>query len=192
MQYPATAEHNNPQITPQHPLLYKCLNLVYELYGVLADDLHELHDDPLHPRFHQRIKRIREDREKIAKVLDEQYAALHPTVKTVYDAFLVRRYYHLEDWIKHVERKREKIFETLSPEFINQAAKAADISSAYMERLKQLESLFVQNPTLGMLSENQLEQYTDNELAMLKQKATYFRKLKKFGANQLDSDIHTH
>ncbi|CCW66627.1 unnamed protein product [Phytomonas sp. Hart1] len=192
MQYAGTPEHPNPQISHRHDLLYRCLKLVYELYGTLAEDLQQLHDDPLHPQFHPRIARIKSEREKIAKALDHCYTSLHPTLKTVYDAYLVRRYYHLADWITHVERKRAHILERLSPEFIQQTAKMRSLSQQLIKRLKLMESSFNANPTLGLLSSNELDEYSADELAVLQQKASYFRKMRRFGANQLDSDIHTH
>eukprot|EP00796_Vickermania_ingenoplastis_P010669 gene10669-7413_t len=192
MQYGATAEHPNPQISYRNDDLYKCLGLVYELYGVLADELQQLHDNPLHPQFHPKISRIKKDREKIAEQLDVVYGSLHPTVKTVYDAYMVRRYYFLEDWIKHVEKKRESILEKLSPEFIQQMEKARDISEHFMQRLKYVEHALYNNPVLALLPNNELQEYSENEIVMLRQKAAYFRKMKRFGANQYDSDVNTH
>lgn len=192
MQYPATQEHTNPQITPRHDDLYACLGLVYELYGSLADELQVLHDNPLHPRFHQRLARVRRDREKIAEVLDKCYADLHPTMKTVYDAFLVRRYYHLDDWATYVERKRADILERLSPEYIAQVEKMKGLSEDFIRHLKLMETVFQRSPTMGMLTPAQEEQYTEKELVILKQKVNYYRNMKQFGINQLDSDVHTH
>lgn len=192
MQYPGTVDHPNPQITPKLEMLNKVLGLCYELYGTLAEELQELHDNPLHPQFHVKIRRLKKDREQIAKVLDEHYGALHPTVKTVYDAFLVRRYYHLADWITHVEMKREHLFDTLSPQYMEQMKRQQGLSEHFIRRLKLMETAFERDPTLAMMSNTELEQYTSGELAMLKQKAAYFRKMKRFGANQLDSDVHTH
>lgn len=192
MQYSATQEHTNPQITIRNDMLYECLGLVFELYGTLAQDLHELHDNPLHPQFHARIERIKRDRENIAKELDKVYAGLHPTMKTIYDAMVVRRYYHLEDWIRYVEKKRANIFEKLSPEYLAQVEKAQALSEHFLRRLKMLENTLYTNPVLGLMSSDQLAQYSDGELAVLQQKAAYFRKMRRFGANQLDSDVHTH
>lgn len=192
MQYPGTVDHPNPVITPKNAALDKVLALCYELYGVLSDELQELHDNPLHPRFYERIERLKKERERIAKALDESYAALHPTVKTVYDAFLVRRYYHLADWITHVERKRERVLDALSPAYMAQMQRARGVSEHFIKRLKHMESIFERDPTLGLMSNSELEQYSAGELALLRQKATYFRKMKRFGANQLDADTHTH
>lgn len=192
MQYGATAEHPNTHYNYRHDDLYKCLGLVYELYGVLADALQDLHDNPLDPLFHKKITQIKQDREKIAAELDKVYAPLHPTVKTVYDAYLVRRYYFLEDWIKHVERKREEILERLSPEFIEQMEKARGVAAHFMERLKCIEYALYNNPILALMPNDQLEQYSDNEIVLLRQKAAYFRKMKRFGSNQYDADVNTH
>lgn len=192
MQYLATNEHHNAAITPRQPILNACLALVYELYGTLADDLQELHDDPLHPRFHQRIARIKEDREKIAAALDGCYGGLHPTVKTIYDAYLVRRYYHLGDWITHVERKRAHLLERLSPELMAQVQSARGVSETFIERLRLLETAFNRDPVFGLLTGSELSQYTEEEMVVLRQKAAYFRHMRRFGANAQDSDIHTH
>ncbi|KAG5511628.1 hypothetical protein JKF63_07224 [Porcisia hertigi] len=197
MQYPATVELNNPAVNARHDLLYECLGLVYELYGSLAEDLQGLHDDPLHPQFHNRIARIRRDRERIAIELDKRYANLHPTVKTVYDAFLVRRYYHLNDWIEYVERKRERLINDLSPEYMEKIMQMRGIARQYLQHLRILERALYEDPLMGLLESsdqgtNALEQYTPSELAMLRQKAAYFRKMRRFGANQLDADTRTH
>lgn len=193
MQYPATAEHPNAYLNARHGLLYECLALVYDLYGTLADDLQELHDDPLHPHFHARIARLKRDREKIAQAIDERYAELHPTVKTVYDAFLVRRYYHLGDWIQHVEQKRGRLIDELSPEFMKQMQQMRGIAKEHLQRLRLLEQALYEDPILGLLEgqKTSVVQYSAGELAMLRQKAAYFRKMRRFGANQLDSDLHT-
>ncbi|KAG5487464.1 hypothetical protein LSCM1_07419 [Leishmania martiniquensis] len=196
MQYPATFELNNPAINARHDLLYECLGLVYELYGGLAEDLQELHDNPLHPQFHRRIARIKRDRENIATEIDKRYAHLHPTVKTVYDAFLVRRYYHLADWITYVERKRERLIEDLSPDFMRAAVKMRGLAEQYLRHLRALERALYEDPIAGLLegdgNTNATAQYTSGELAILRQKAAYFRKIRRFGANQLDADTHTH
>lgn len=192
MQYGATAEHPNSHFNYRHDILYNCLSMVYELYGVLADELEQLHDNPLHSHFHAKIKVIEKDREKIATALDEIYPSLHPTVKTVYDAYLVKRYYFLEDWIKYVERKREKILERFSPEYVEQMEKTHQCGERFMDRLKCIESMLYNNPVLGLLPSNQLEQYSEKELVILQQKAAYFKKMKRFGANQLDADTKTH
>lgn len=192
MQYGGTAEHSNPNISYRHDELYKCLGLVYELYGVLADELQQLHENPLHPHFLLKIENIKEDREKIAKALDKVYTDLHPTVKTVYDAFLVRRYYFLEDWIIYVQKKRERIINGLSPQFVEQMKKSYDLSEQFLSRLRQIESALYNNPILALLPNNELQEYSEKELVMLRQKAAYFRKMKNFGANQFDADVNTH
>nr|CCC92847.1 conserved hypothetical protein [Trypanosoma congolense IL3000] len=192
MQYPPTNEHPNTHLNFTHKLLNKCLRSCYELYGTLADDLQKLHEDPLHPRFHHMIARIKKDREKIAEEIDQVYANLHPTMKTVYDAYLVRRYYQLGDWVEHVEQKRHDILCRLSPEYVQQAARMRGVTAHFISRLKQLESAFTQNPLLGLLDDSLEQQYTHDELAMLRQKATYFRNMRQFGANQQDADTHTH
>lgn len=192
MQYGGTAEHPNSHFSYRHDELYKCLSLVYELYGVLAEDLQKLHDNPLDAQFHQKIAQLKKDREKIAEALDKVYADLHPTVKTVYDAYLVRRYYFLEDWIQHVEQKRKKIMENLSPQFIERMEKNREITAYFLRRLKYIEYALYNNPILALLPNEELQHYSENELVLLRQKAAYFKKMKRFGANQYDSDVKTH
>lgn len=191
MQYPTTVELNKPQLTAKHTILYKCLALVYELYGTLAEDLQQLHDDPLHPQFHLRIARLRREREKIADAIDACYAGLHPTVKTIYDAYLVRRYYHLADWITYVEQKRATLINRLTPEMMSQMQRARHLSESFIRRLKQLEVAFLNNPILALLTNEEMQSYTHDEMVMLQQKAAYFRKMHRLGVNQRDSDIHT-
>lgn len=192
MQYGGTAEHPNPHYNYRHDDLYKCLSTVYELYGAIADELEQLHYNPLHPQFHKKVVSAKKDRETIAKVLDDIYPSLHPTVKTLYDAYLVRRYYFLDDWIKYVVKKREDILEKLSPEYVEHLKKTCESAGRFMQRLKYIENVLYSNPILALLPTDQLEQYSEKELAVLRQKATYFRKMKRFGANQFDADTKTH
>ncbi|CBH14313.1 hypothetical protein, conserved [Trypanosoma brucei gambiense DAL972] len=192
MQYPPTNEHPNNHLNFSHNLLSECLRSCYEYYGKPADQLQRLHEDPLHPHFHQMIAGIKKDREKIAEELDRVYANLHPTVKTVYDAYLVRRYYQLGDWIERVEQKRHDLLCQLSPEYIRQAERARGVAAHFLSRLKQLQSAFTHNPTLGLLDDAMEGQYTHDELVMLRQKAAYFRNMRQLGANQQDADVHTH
>ena len=187
MQYTPANEHPMPQVSYRNSTLNECLGVVFSIYGPLAEDLQVLHDDPLHPRFHERIKKIKKGREALAVHLDKVYAELHPTVKTLYDAFVVRRYYHLEDWIKHVEKKRETLFERLSPEHIAQVEKARGLSSAYIERLKALGQVMENAPLSGLLESH--DQYSELELAALKQKVSYFRKMRKFGSSADEADF---
>ncbi|RNF18618.1 uncharacterized protein Tco025E_04416 [Trypanosoma conorhini] len=192
MQYPPTNEQPNAQLNSSHALLYACLKTCYECYGPLADELQRLHEDPLHPRFHEKIAHVKKEREKIAAELDRVYADLHPTVKTVYDAYLVRRFYHLADWITHVEQKRHNLLCRLSPEYIQQAKRARGVAEDFIRRLQQLEAAFTHNPTLGLLEGEEGKQYTHDELVMLRQKAAYFRNMRQLGVNQQDADVHTH
>lgn len=192
MQYPPTNEHPNVQLNFSHTLLLKCLRICYECYGPLADELQTLQDDPLHPRFHEKIAHVRKEREKIATELDRVYADLHPTVKSVYDAYLVRRYYHLADWVTHVEQKRHDLLCRLSPEYIRRAKRARGVAAHFIDRLQRLEAAFTQNPTLGLLEDEGDGRYTQDELVMLRQKAAYFRNMRQLGASQQDADVHTH
>ncbi|ORC85454.1 uncharacterized protein TM35_000351980 [Trypanosoma theileri] len=192
MQYPPTNEHPNVKLNSSHTLLYKCLNSCYRYYGVLADELQALHEDPLHPRFHEKIAHVKKESEKIAEELDRVYADLHPTVKSIYDAYLVRRYYQLRDWIKHVEQKRHNVLCRLSPEYIRETEHARGVAAHFLHRLQQLETAFTNNPTLGLLADEGDGRYTHDEIVMLRQKAAYFRKMHQLGANQQDADVHTY
>ncbi|EAN89128.1 hypothetical protein, conserved [Trypanosoma cruzi] len=192
MQYPPTNEQPNAQLNSSHALLYKCLRTCYECYGPLAEELQTLHEDPLHPRFHEKIAHVKKEKEKIAAELDRVYAGLHPTVKTVYDAYLVRRFFHLNDWVKHVEQKRHNLLCRLSPDHIEQVKRARGVSAHFIERLRRLEAAFTHNPTLGLLEGEEGKQYTHDELVMLRQKAAYFRNMRQLGASQQEADVHTH
>lgn len=187
MQYPSGVEHPNPCINTRNPMLEKCLKEVFDLYGPCAELLHKLHADPLHPRFHEWVARVRAGREKIANVLDENYSGLHPTVKTVWDAHLVRRYYLLEDWAKHVEKKRATFFERMSPEHIEFMLKAKGLSDDHMMRLEKLKTVFEADPAAGLLPEGY--DYSEDEVAMIKQKAKYFRNMRRFGNNRSAADM---
>lgn len=189
MQYTPANEHPMPQITYRNSTLNTCLGVVFSIYGPLAEELQVLHDDPLHPRFHERIQKIKKGREALAEHLDKVYQDLHPTVKTIYDAFVVRRYYHLEDWIKHVEKKRANIFERLSPEHIEHMEKARGLTASYVERLKALGKVMEQAPLSGLLEADLHGQYSELELQSLRQKVTYFRKMRKFGSASDEADF---
>jgi hypothetical protein len=190
MQYPSSVELPNPQVTPKNPLLDECLRYVFELYGPCAERLLKLHQDPLHPRFHEWLQSVRDGREKIAVVLDKHYAALHPTVKTVWDAHLVRKYYVLEDWANHVEKKRCNLFERLSPEHIEFMLKAKGASDEYIQRLEKLKMVFVADPAAGILPDGC--HYTEEEVMMVRQKAQYYRHMHKFGANKHAANMMPH
>jgi hypothetical protein len=172
----------------RHILLEECLEYVFKLYGPLAQQLHMLHEDPLHPKFWETIAAIRKGKEKIAEVLDHVYPNVHPTIKTVYDAYLVRRYYHLEDWIKHVEAKRNAIFENFSPEFVAEAEKLKGIAEVHIERLKKLEVAFHADPVLGLLDES--KSYSPEEIQMFRQKVQYHRNMMRVGYNNTFADTH--
>ena len=95
-----------------------------------------------------------------------------------------------------MERKRENLIRDLSPEYMAHVMKMRGIAAQHLKNLKKLERALYEDPILHLLegegANNAVEQFSAGELAMLRQKATYFRKMRRFGANQLDSDIHTH
>lgn len=179
MQYAPTIDNVGSHFQFKHPDLDRCLKSVFDLYGPCAAKLEKLNDDPLHARFHSWLAEVRRDREKIAVELDKVYPSLHPTVKIVYDAYLVRRYYHLEEWAKYVEKKRAEILERMTPEYMEHMKKAKGLADSFIFHLEKLETAIAHEPTLGMLQDS--HNYTDLEMAVIRQRASYFRKTRKYG-----------
>jgi hypothetical protein len=190
MQYPATTEHYVAEFNVKNPALDKVLRYCYDLYGPCAELLESLHADPLHPRFHERIAKVRAGREKIGAVIDKEYANLHPTVKTVWDAFLVRRYFFLEDWAKHVEKKRQQFFERMSPDHIKCMLTAKGLSDDHIMRLEKMQQVFIADPAAAIMPEGY--QYTEEEAVMIRQKAKYYRNQKRVGMNFDSADNMPH
>ncbi|CUG61715.1 transmembrane protein, putative [Bodo saltans] len=190
MQYPATAEHYVPELNMRTPLLDKVLRYCYELYGPCAEILEKLHADPLHPRFHERLAKVRAGRDAIGAVIDKEYASLHPTVKTLWDAFLVRRYFFLEDWAKHVEKKRAQFFERMSPEHITFMLKAKGLSDENIMRLEKMQQVLLADPAASIIPEGY--HYSEDEVVMIRQKAQYYRNQKRFGMNFTSADTMPH
>jgi hypothetical protein len=75
------------------PILDRILELVFHKYGDAADILEELEADPLKTDFHHKIIEAQEKAAELEDGIDDLYAALHPTYKTVADAYLARRHY---------------------------------------------------------------------------------------------------
>ena len=193
MIYGSTVE-TIPQLTPKQPLLNPMLERVFTLYGPLADTLHDLQDDPLHVCFRLKMNQVRADVEKIAQELDKVYAALHPTVKTMYDAYLVRRYYHLKDWILHVEKKRAKLLERLSPELIEQIIESKKVSERHIDSLKRIAQIFCSasgDADEAFLKLTPGHMFSLEEIQVVKQKARYTRNMRRLGANWDFADRHS-
>jgi DNA-binding MarR family transcriptional regulator len=195
MLYGSTVEAPTSQLTPKQPILHPLLTRVFTLYGPLANVLHDLQDDPLHPAFHHKMDRdVKPHVEKIAEELDRVYPTLHPTVKTLYDAYLVRRYFHLQDWIKHVEKKRAELLSRLSPEYIEQALTGRQVAERHMESLRRIAPLFSSSAgdaDEGMLQLTPGSMFSVEEIQVLKQRARYTRNMRRLGANWDFADQHT-
>jgi hypothetical protein len=194
MVYGSTVDAPTSQLTPKQPLLHPLLEKAFTLYGPLADILHDLQDDPLHPAFHTKINEVKSNVEKIAEELDRVYPALHPTVKTMYDAYLVRRYFHLRDWIKHVEKKREDILNRLSPDYIEEITKGRDVAQRHIDSLRRIAKIFCSaagDADEGFLQLAPGSMFTLEEIQVVKQRARYARNMRRLGANWSFADQHT-
>ena len=153
-----------------------CLMCCFTEYGSAAEALEKLEDDILHPEYLNLMKHCKEMRGKIEKFLDERYPALHPTKKTVYDAYLVRRFFFLEDWMERIRMKRKKLVEEFSPEMIANIEKMQHVADIHLSRLRVLDRAMKDDPMLGVLQAG--DQYTEEEIAILRHKANYFRNMK--------------
>ena len=162
------------------------MKIVYQYYGAASDLLVEIEDDPLDPHFHRKLEKAKKFGEQFATEIDKKYAELHPTVKILYDAWCARRYMQLQDWYVLVERKREKIFEKISPEWIEKQAKMKGVAKYHMDRLQQLGQDLERDPTMFL----ETSAFSEKEVEMLKQKMRYFRHIKQYGKAQMSGDLH--
>ena len=164
------------------------LSLSYYVYGEAADRLKLLQDDPLHGDFHSILEKAVHYREELAKEIDTLYGSSHPTVRTLIDAFGVRRYYFLKDWEIAVTNKRREILEKLSPEFIAEATRGKQVAEAYKEHLRILGRYIDQTCALpAYLDESK---FSEEEMVLLKRKVTHSRKIRQFGRSLHEGDLN--
>jgi len=188
MSYLPGHEHFFSPIAFPAPELNKCLALVFNAYGAAASILHELHDDPLHPQFHERMTQVVANAKELERGIDEVYAGLHPTVKTVYDAFAVRRYYHLMDWIEHVKAKRHRILTSTPQELLLEIEKVSQLCEMHIARLRQLRDSLADEEHLYLIEG---KGFSEEEVAVVRRHARYFRAARLFGENSTYGDTHS-
>ena len=188
MQYAPTYESSRSLIDYNHRILYEALGIVHRVYGPAATWLARAYSEPLSCNFRQWVNLGRKARVTLEKEIDRLYPASHPTVKTLLDTVLVKRYYTLEDMARGAEKRRENILNRLTPEYVAQQEKLLTISQTHLAHLKSLARALEEEPLLGLLDKTQ--EYDEDELAMLRQKATYFRSMRKHGTMMTWSNLH--
>jgi hypothetical protein len=187
-QYPSTFENANG-IEHQNPLLNRLLHIAYAVYGDAAEILEELENDPLHPDFHNQLNSARDRTLDLAKKIDDIYAPMHPTEKTMVDALLVRRWHTLQDWQVTVTKKRAAVLDALSPEFMAQQVKSKGVVAQHLARLKQMEDMINRDPVLLMGQD--VFGLNEEELVVARQKARFFHKSKMFGKSFSQSEVNS-
>lgn len=163
-------------------------NIVYSIYGEAADVLEELEANPLHPQFKEMLETARNRRVALEKKIDEIYEGAHPTIKTMYDSMLVKRWQTLEDWIKLVEKKRENTLRKVSPEWIEEIEKQKGIAEQFKSRLKHLGTAMEDNPVAFLEGSG----FNEEEMALIERRKKFFTKQKTFGAAIGYNDFSPH
>jgi hypothetical protein len=184
MRYTPAYEAPNGQMNFHHRHMEHFLGVIYEMYGPAADVLEDLEADILSPAYHQKIVRAKEHAKKFEDEIDKIYAKLHPTLKTIVDAFMVRRHYALADWITLVERKRKQTLERLSPEFIEKQRKYKGVAENHMRNLERISAIFEENPTFHLEGTG----LDEGELEVVRQRIMYHRRHRKFGQSLTAAD----
>lgn len=167
-------EHKNKDIN-------EILALVWKHYGEAADVLEILEDDLLHPQFHAFMEKAKVGLKDLESSIDSIYADAHPTIKTVIDAWMVRRLYALTDWIALLEKRRAQLIQDLSPEYIELQSKLKAVAERHIWRLQKLGQALTDNPAMFLegsdFTSRGLSEY---EMASIKQRMTYFKKFERF------------
>jgi hypothetical protein len=164
-------------------------DIVYTHYGAAADALEEAEANPLHPNFNALVETARAGRGKLEAELDRLYGQAHPTVKTLYDAMLVRRWQTLEDWIELVQRKRAQTLDRLSPEWIEELEKQRGVAAEYKARLRHIGTAMEANPVAFLEATGQ---FTEKELVMIERRKRFFKKAAEFGTSITSRDMNPH
>ena len=173
------------------PVMDKVLDLCYNIHGRAADILEDLEGDVLQKAFHEKLAHARTYAKEFEAEIDKFYAPLHPTFKTLADAWLVRRHFALQDWFKLVEKKRRQTLERLSPEFIEQQEKLKGIAASHMRNLRRVGEYFEQDHAFPLTEAYAESGLTEEEFEIVRQKATYHRRRKNFGKVMLHSDQYS-
>lgn len=179
---------NDKPVTRANAFILEICDIVYNIYGEAADALEEAEANPLHPNFAMLVETATKKRKEMEGEIDRLYATAHPTVKTMYDAMLVRRWQTLEDWIALVQKKREEALSRLSPEWIEEIEKRKGIAHEYRMRLKHLGTAMESNPVAFLENSG----FTEKELALIERRKRFFRRTENFGANIDAGDVNPH
>lgn len=177
MRYVPTVEPGNVPLGYHTVLMDKIFGLVYNEYGTAAEILEELEADPLSPDFHHRVMEAQEAAAEFEDGIDKLYASLHPTYKTVADAYLARRHYTLQDWIKLVIKKRKEVLEKLSPEYLSKVSQMRGIAQSHVRSLERLGRAFDEDPAFHL----QKAGLTDEEMEVMTYRVRLHKKVRRFG-----------
>ena len=156
----------------------RCLQVCYEVYGPAADILESLYQDPLQTAFNKRMEQVAVYKEKLEKAIDEVYATVHPTEKLFIDNLLVRRFYFLDDFAGAAQKKRDAILERLSPEQLKHANAARGLADRSKTQLQMIRNVMEDNIDVALLEDMG---FSELELVAVKQKANYYRNMKRVG-----------
>ena len=159
--------------------------ITYEHYGAAADLLEKVEGDILHPRFHDYLEQAEKHGKDLEKVLNERYPKLHPSYKVLWDTLPVSQFHQLEDWITSLQKRRAKILKELSPEYVEKLGKLKTTAEHHMSRLRRLELAVVEDQNYFINK----EQFNEEELMVIRQKVTYYRKMRAFGRQMDDNDL---
>jgi hypothetical protein len=162
--------------------------IVYDIYGEAADILEELESNPLHPQFKEMLETARTRRKHLEQKLDEIYAGAHPTIKTMYDAMLVRRWQTLEDWMELVQRNRQETINKLTPEWIEELEKRKGIAEEFKTKLKHLGMAMEASPVAFLEGSG----FSEEEMAMIERRKRFFRRSTEFGKAINQGDYNPH
>lgn len=174
--------------TRPNKVLALITEICFSIYGDAADTLELLESDPLRADFAEKLEHAKGARRRLEDKIDAIYAEAHPTVKTMYDAMLVKRWQVLEDWIELCVRKRADILARMSPEWIEEQARRKGIAEAHMARLKHLGAAMEANPT-GFLEG---QGFSEEEMVMIKRRKRFFQRQTSFGAAVTAGDYRPH
>jgi hypothetical protein len=179
---------NSSHLTRANKVLAEICDVVFRVYGEAADALEEAELNPLHPRFNELVATAKAKRGELEAEIDRRYPDAHPTVKTMYDAMLVRRWQTLEDWTELVQRKRAQALDRLSPEWIDELEKQRGVAADYLARLKHIGTAMEANPVAFLEGSG----FTEKELVMIERRMRFFRKTAIFASNTDRGDTNPH